>query len=66
MANAKYGDRASAVNVSSKNRNERYGIVITVPGGALSDPLLGCLGFGDSFQAAWDMAEKNEAAQKIA
>ncbi len=53
-------------NVGSKDRNQRFGVVITVPGGALDAPVLGCLGHGDSFVAALDHADQNPIAQAIA
>lgn len=40
--------------------------MLYVPGGAFRSPMLGCLGHGDSFQSAWDMAEKNPVAVSLA
>lgn len=37
-----------------------------VPGGAFSSPVIGCLGYGDSYQAAWDHAQKNPVAEGVA
>jgi hypothetical protein len=66
LAKEKYGPTASAVSVSAIDRHQRFGIMFYRGGGALSDPMLGCLGHGDSFQAAWDHAEKNQIAMALA
>jgi len=42
----KYGPTANVVNVSSKNRHERFGVVYYAPAGALGSAAIGCLGYG--------------------
>ena len=48
----KYGPTANVVNVSSKNRNERFGVVYYAPAGAIGESAIGCLGYGDSYDSA--------------
>lgn len=67
LVREKYGPSADVVAVSSvKNRHERFGVVFTEPAGKDSAPVLLVLGHGDSFQAAIDHADKNEASKLIA
>jgi len=57
-----YGPTATAVQVSSKDRNQRFGVSMVEPGGLDRAPILVVLGFGDSYEAAFKMAETNPAA----
>lgn len=66
IAKEKYGPGANVVNVCSVNRHERFGIVIYSPGGTSGQPVLGCLGHGDSYQTAWKHAEESSVAQAMA
>ena len=67
LVKEKYGPSADVVAVSNvKNRHERFGVVFTEPGGKDSAPVLMVLGHGDSFQAALDHADQNEASKLIA
>lgn len=62
-----YGPLAAAVRPSGvKNRNERYGIVMTEPAGLGRESYLICLGYGDSFETALDMAAANPVAKMAA
>lgn len=62
-AQQNYGPTASAVNVSSRNRDERFGIVYIDLGGPMQPRALFCLGKGDSFQKAVQDAKNNPVAQ---
>lgn len=59
-----YGPLAAAVRPpGAKDRNERYGIVMTEPAGLdRRGAMLVCLGYGPSFEAAFDMAATNPVA----
>lgn len=58
-----YGPTATAVAVSNiMNRNERFAVSMTEPGGVDRQPLLVVLGYGDSFESAFKMAESNPNA----
>lgn len=63
LVQQKYGPTASVVNVSSKNRHERFGVMFVEVGG-LDSAKLACFGHGDSYEAAIKMAEENELAKK--
>lgn len=66
LAKQRYGPGASVVNVSNLDRHQRFGIMIYIPGGAFNRPELGCLGHGDSYQAAWDHTLESGAANAVA
>lgn len=61
-----YGPGADVVNVSAKDRNQRFGVVYVGVGGVSSPAHLGCLGYGSSYDAALEMAAQNEVAKQIA
>lgn len=66
MVQEKYGPTASVVNVSSKNRHERFGVMFVEVSGLDKSQKLACFGHGDSYEAAIKMADSNELAQKYA
>ena len=65
-AKADYGPTAGAVRSSNIDRNQRFGIAFYEPPGAFEKPVVMVLGYGDSFDAAFKMAETNEAAKAVA
>lgn len=65
LVQEKYGPTASVVNVSSKDRNQRFGVMFVEVAG-LDQQKLACFGYGDSYEAAMKMADENPIAQKYA
>jgi hypothetical protein len=66
-AKATYGPLAAAVRPpGEKDRNQRFGIVMTEPAGLGKEAYLICLGYGPSFEAAFDMAATNPVASMAA
>jgi len=62
LAKERYGPTASAIAVSSRDRNQRKGIAIIEPGGYGGNPLFVVLGYGGSFEDAFRMASENPRA----
>lgn len=63
IAKKKYGPLASAVNMSNKDRSQRFGIVLVTPGGAFDKPTLYCLGYGSNYSQAMAMTDSNPTAK---
>jgi hypothetical protein len=63
LAKETYGPTATAVGVSNvAARGERFCVSMTEPGGVDRAPMLVVLGYGDSYESAFKMAETNPNA----
>lgn len=54
LAKERFGLNANVVSVSSLDRHQRFGVMLTVPKGAVGSSALVCLGHGDSWEACWN------------
>lgn len=62
-----YGPQSNAVAVSNvKDRHQRFGIAYLDAKGMTDSRTLYVLGYGDSYESAFDMASKNPVAEQAA
>lgn len=56
LAKERFGPNADCVtNHNPLDRSQRFGVVTIIPKGIAEGPVLACVGYGDSWKAAWDM-----------